>query len=142
MKRVFSVLLALAFVLSLSGCVSRDTYKTDIIETAESSYERGFEEGYDEGYYFGADDYYEIGYDEGYEKGEDVGYKKGRGDGYSEGYASGHADGQNVTSPVYITLDSNKYHNYGCQYLNSWPIVISRLQAFYYNYTACSVCCD
>ena len=148
MKRVFSVLLALAFVLSLSGCVSRDTYKTDIIETAESSYERGFEEGYDEGYYFGADDYYEVGHDEGFEEGhakgletgqaigEDDGYRVG----YAEGYDEGYADALNIEDQVYVTFSGEKYHRSGCSYLNSSCIVISRDDAIARGYTPCSRC--
>lgn len=75
MKKIFLLCFALATLLCLSGCYTRED-----IETIRYN---AWEEGYQEGWVEGSAD----GYDKGFESGKESGYDEGTYDGYQEGYA-------------------------------------------------------
>ena len=154
MKRVFSVLLALALVLSLSGCVSERKYYDDIEKARKDSQSAGYEHGYENGLrgaYDGIDmlDYdcskaYNNGYDDGYEDGHETGMwdgaEAGYGDAYDDGYQDGFAAGSGLDDSVYVIAGDKTFHQRWCSHVGYRYIIVSIDEAMDAGFEPCSNC--
>lgn len=153
-KRVFSVLLTLAFVLSLSGCSDSEQHNKEL----ELAREEGRNEGYEQGYERGLGDAFDIidienydrsaaydsGYDDGYIEGYQTGVRDNGEDAYDDGYVDGYDDGfitgANIEDPVYIVADDTTFHQYWCSHVGDRYSIVSKDEAISAGYTQCSNC--
>lgn len=125
-----------------------------------NTYEDGFQDGYEEAqsdfdvekeYVY--DDAYAEGYEEGYEIGCEQGIYDGYSEAYKDGYNDGFYDGNDGDSygsdelswwrdhAVIVTAGGEKYHTYGCQYVQGREFYIYNIDlAVSKGYTPCNVC--
>lgn len=141
-KKIFFCVVTAVFLLSSCGYSQKE-----LDEAIAYAYEDGESSGYDDGY------------DDGHFDGKSDGYTEGWNDGYIDGYEDGcfdatygerkgddSTDGSNtgklikISRTVYITKTGNKYHKFGCQYLDESMYETTLSDAKEKGYTACSRC--